>query len=437
MRYLVAKLLVATIFVFNADDAAACSCVSPSFAETFERSANIFTAVVDDRRHQHTPGEATIATSRFRITETFKGTQLFDAIVSYPAGSCGLYLEVGVEYLFFVPDSGLAHLCSGTREAARAIPEISALRSFTSGQSSTLEEPWHFFSEGGGCTFLTGSHAAASDVLGSVSFVGKRAGEDGTLESDSAQLLIRLLIGSPAEHMTLLVAGTAYGAALEQHGRAYAVYAVTGDDAVQILRRLRSATSLRVNVQNQGTGPDIDIEVSTANLAQAGTVEKMLECMSSPAEPQNSTAALEANADGFNLKANSPYVPGFDQLQVGDSLDAVANLFATAAYDGSEWSVRLDHPVFLAIRYSPRGMPSSRDPNDGRIKRVEYVFEPDAAIDEAAARFRAEAIERWPYNWRQTGPNGFRTVWRDFAGRLVTLDRSKLAICVECEYPPP
>ena len=135
-------LFLCAVLGFGLQDAMACSCSALTFAKTYELSANVFTAVISGQYLEQEDDNTTVARSTFTITETFKGARPFDAFVTYPAGPCGLWLEAGVEYLFFAPDSGQIGVCSSTRRTEDATPQIAALKSFVSGESSALEEPW-------------------------------------------------------------------------------------------------------------------------------------------------------------------------------------------------------------------------------------------------------------------------------------------------------
>lgn len=155
-------LFALLIYVSSAPQLAlACSCAGGSLEGKYERSENVFTAVI-------TGGEATnerVGNSPklktyFEATETFKGTIPFEHFSSHADGnSCGISLQVGVEYLIFAPDTGKIGLCSGivavsgVSEQGEAIGSkyVDALRAFKSGKNEGLPEPWQFFEQHGIC----------------------------------------------------------------------------------------------------------------------------------------------------------------------------------------------------------------------------------------------------------------------------------------------
>ena len=69
--------------------------------------------------------------------------------------------------------------------------------------------------------------------------------------------------------MTLTIDGDTY----EPTARAPGVYSVTGDEAEAIVRKTLAAETVRLRLG------DLEIEISTASLADAGTGAQMLECI--------------------------------------------------------------------------------------------------------------------------------------------------------------
>lgn len=141
--------------------AMACSCASPSLENRYEGSENVFTALITGGE---TTGERVGNSSKlrtyFEVTETFKGTIPFDHFSSHADGnSCGISLQVGVEYLVYAPDTGKIGLCSGivpisggSEQAATAGSRyVDALKAFKSGQNESLADPWQFFEQQGIC----------------------------------------------------------------------------------------------------------------------------------------------------------------------------------------------------------------------------------------------------------------------------------------------
>ena len=425
-----ATLVTLAILGFGPGDAAACTCIGPAtFAETYERAANVFTAVVTAEEYVDQADETTIARSKFTVTERFKGELPFEVIESYPGNVCGIWLDVGIEYLFFVADSGLVGACSATREVAHSGPEIAALRSLASGERSDLPQPWSFKSSGDGCTAGTTFDAAGEPASGALTFDVARPRDARVPAFDSAELRVLLAIDKSRDRPSLTVDGTTYRdtASAPNHPAMY----LRGEDAVAILRKAMNADSLHLAVDKEAPAADLDIEVSTVSLTQAGTGAKLLECMTTPAvvaEPRPPPAS-----EAFGLRAESPYVPGFDRPRVGDSLDEVRTAFPKAVRNTLEggWLVRLDHPVFSGILYSyvvPTHVDESRS-RSGTINRILYMF--NESTPESAAEFRDVALRTWPSDERETSGGGYRIAWRDFDGLLVTLDSGRLVISAD------
>lgn len=141
--------------------AMACSCASPSLENRYEQSQNVFTALVTGgKATSERVGNSPKLKTYFEVTEKFKGTIPFDYFSSHADGnSCGISLQVGVEYLIFAPDTGKIGLCSGIvavsgeslQAAAVGSNYVDALRAYASGEHEDLEEPWHFFEQQGIC----------------------------------------------------------------------------------------------------------------------------------------------------------------------------------------------------------------------------------------------------------------------------------------------
>lgn len=146
--------------------AIACSCAGGSLEGNYTRSENVFSAVITGgRATKERVGNSPQLQTTFEVTETFKGTIPFDYFSSHADGnSCGISLQVGVEYLIFAPDTGKIGLCSGivpiseTSQQKEAIgPKyVAALRAFKSGENDSLAEPWQFIEYQDVCT-LSGS----------------------------------------------------------------------------------------------------------------------------------------------------------------------------------------------------------------------------------------------------------------------------------------
>ena len=389
-----AALFLCAVLGFGLQDALACSCSASTFANTYELSANVFTAVITGQYLEQQDDNTTVARSTFTTTVTFKGAQPFAEVLTDPAGPCGLWLETGVAYLFFAPDSGQIGACSATRKTEDAKPEIAALKAFVSGERSELEEPWQFQSSKDGCALRTVFETAAGDGLGFLTLYGKRARAPQVPTFDSAELKMTVETDEGTGQPSLTtVDGTTYQAA-RTAPRFLSTYVIGGDRAVEILRKSMSSDALYLRAGNRGS--DLDTEVSTVNLAQAGTGAKMLECMSFPPIVIPNPQPLPANSDVLNLSTESPYVPGLDQLVVGDRLDGVKTIFPSAVFDALEagWVVRLDHPVFRAVLYSSRRWPTTFDDDGDTIRRVVYLFKDDEDVDYVALQAHVDALEK-------------------------------------------
>ena len=109
-----------------AGDASACKCAERSVEAHYEEARHVFLARVleiqnvrdgakrDGARHFSVSGG-------FRIDEAFKGNpgRLSRIGTGLGGGDCGIRLESGHRYVFFVDASGGAWACSGSREVAR------------------------------------------------------------------------------------------------------------------------------------------------------------------------------------------------------------------------------------------------------------------------------------------------------------------------------
>ena len=231
------------------------------------------------------------------------------------------------------------------------------------------------------------------------------------------------------------VDGTTYQA-IWTAPRPLSTYVIGGDRAVEILRKSMSSDALYLRAGNRGS--DLDTEVSTVESGSSGYRRKDARVHEFPADCDTQSATLPANSDVLNLSTESPYVPGLDQLVVGDRLDGVKTVFPSAVFDALEagWVVRVDHPFFRAVLYSSRRWPTTFDDDGDTIRRVVYLFKDDEDVDYAALQTHVDALEKWPHDQRETTPNGYRTIWRNFDGQIVIVDRQRLLICLEFDWPP-
>ena len=300
LRLWLGVLLAAAVLGTGLRDAQACSCVPFTLESRYESSANVFTAIVTTE-YLEPADERTPIRSLFRVTESFKGGPPFGMFTSHPEdGTCGIDLQEGVEYLFFAPDSGEINYCSGISTTDRARPEIESLRSYVSGESSGVSEPWRFSRYvSGECSlnalfdFGGGFGQGHLRVLAS----NERAvWARGSPQFDFAELAIYLEHRFPTAIETRsplkLAVGSVVYAADWTTGRAHDqetpndgtvraslpdAYVLLGNEVEELLRILTVSDALLVQYDGQGYEPNREVEVRTANLADAGF--EMQECM--------------------------------------------------------------------------------------------------------------------------------------------------------------
>ena len=116
-------LLVAALAVLAPQTCLACSCIVLTTAEKVDLAPAIFTGTVLDRRDSNEGGDVasddviahTVQVSTVHKGEVTAQTQVFTARDS---AACGVNLEVGTEYVFFLDQgsTGSVSLCGGTAE---------------------------------------------------------------------------------------------------------------------------------------------------------------------------------------------------------------------------------------------------------------------------------------------------------------------------------
>ena len=259
------------LFAFGARAAFACSCVVPGFAKRYELTDNVFTAVVIDQQIIPAGDHLTVVQHHFEVSRVFKGDQPFDVLVREQSDVvvCGIPPELGVEYLFFVQNSGRLGACGDPVKTELAGPEIAALDSFASGKRPELAEPWSFSSHDEGCSLRTRFDLVDDGGPGSLELLGRRPGRP---SPDFGRAKVNVFPDTdnlPSE-VVLMVDGTTYKPA-----RVFPMYSQTGDEADELLRKTLLADGLRLHLEADGAA----VEISTANLADAGTGAKMLECI--------------------------------------------------------------------------------------------------------------------------------------------------------------
>ena len=280
----------------------ACSCASPSLESRYEGSENVFTALI-------TGGEATgerVGNSPklktyFEATETFKGTIPFEHFSSHANGnSCGISLQVGLEYLIFAPDTGKIGLCSGIvavsgeseQAAAAGSKYVDALRAFKSGQNESLAEPWQFFEQQGICMLSGRFPYGDMRWPASISVTYWTRVPDAVvpnpdkphLNAGFTEMSIRVpgrddLTDYP---LMLSVGDQGYTAQWKEVEYSSARYFVDSDDVPSLITALVGADELRLRSAHPIHG-DIDTEASLVNAGDS--VSKMRQCISS--RPKN------------------------------------------------------------------------------------------------------------------------------------------------------
>jgi hypothetical protein len=250
--------------IFVPKDVFACSCIGSSFAKRYELSANVFTAVVTDERTERISDQSTLVRHAFTVTRAFKGQQAFNDLVSerHDIVSCGTPLKVGAEYLFFIvirrkselPWTAPKELPAPNRRAG-GVPRVDgwlwslALRSYDEG-----------------CSLHTLFEASEENELGAATFSAPKPG----FASAGARVDIAPGGDPRGRDMTLTIDGVTYEPTA---GTLWWFYTVTGDEAEDIVRKTLAAETLRVRLG------DLELQISTANLADAGTGAQMLECI--------------------------------------------------------------------------------------------------------------------------------------------------------------
>ena len=155
----------------------------------------------------------------------------------------------------------------------QAGPEIAAIEAFASGKRSELLEPWFFLSYDESCTLTTRLDAEDGRAQGGLTLDGWKAGHASPTYGRA-----KIDIYPPAEGrysgLKLVVQGTTYEPAFVVFR-----YSLTRDEADDALRKILAADSFAVQWRSDDTGADHAIDVSTANLADAGTTAAMLECI--------------------------------------------------------------------------------------------------------------------------------------------------------------
>jgi hypothetical protein len=256
-------------------------CAGSTLETRYEESANVFMAVIDEEYLDPADKRRPVR-STFTITEKFKGTPPFAAFTTSRRrsdrsdDSCDIALQVGAEYLFFAPDSGAIESCSVFKRD-QAERQIAALRSFISGNSADLAEPWHFYGAAeSGCRLITTFDIGSPATL--VISTSRRQATQAPVTELTIQPGGSIPNGRDRNPRPLLltVNYVEYSAAWTP---ARHLYGLAGNDVEALLRELTMSRTLHVRHDANGFGPSFDVEVRTTNLGDAGV--KMLDCIRS------------------------------------------------------------------------------------------------------------------------------------------------------------
>jgi len=131
----------------------ACSCAYFTLDYEYESSTNVFTAVVTSAKIDKKGN----VVAGFEVTEVFKGDIPFEKLETHATGPCATLTTVGLEYLFFLGDSGGFSMCTApiTLRPDRNEPWLELLKAYKSGETPNLSSPWHYNEYDGACYLVT------------------------------------------------------------------------------------------------------------------------------------------------------------------------------------------------------------------------------------------------------------------------------------------
>ncbi len=276
----------------------ACSCARPPLEARYERSENVFTALITGGR---ATSEGVDRSPRlktyFEVTETFKGSIPFNHFSSHAdSNSCGISLQVGVEYLVFAPDTGKIGLCSGiiavSGDSGQAVTEgsgfVDALRAFKTGAHKILAEPWQFVEQAGICklsgrfSYRDGGYPASVHVTYWTRLPDNVVPNPD--EPDRKAGFTQMTVWVPGRDdltdypLSLKVGDQDYIAWWQEVEYRGARYFVDSDDVPDLIAALVNAEEIRMKSAHPRYG-DVD---TAASLLNAGdSVSRMHQCMSS------------------------------------------------------------------------------------------------------------------------------------------------------------
>lgn len=273
----------------------ACSCNSPLLQVLYERSANVFAARVTGGE---TTGELQGNSPKIRMffteTERFKGTVPFDHLSSHAeGGTCGLSLQIGVEYLVFAPDTGRIGLCTGIMPISGSTNPsqdlgsryVAALRAFKWGQTDAIAEPWYFHESRGRCSLYGRFPYRNADLIGDIVIEYRATDDPRAAETGTAQLragFTRMQIRVPDRvdftsfPLTLSVGSGNYVARWYEGTERRKSYYVDSDDVSGFVSDLVAADAVRLQSGHPLFG-HVDTQASLDNAGDS--VLRMQACM--------------------------------------------------------------------------------------------------------------------------------------------------------------
>ncbi len=285
-------------FGFSPLSALACSCAPSSLENKFQRNDNVFSAIVTGGAITgELVGNSSKLKTTFYVTESFKGTVPFDHFNSHADGnSCGISLQVGVEHLIFAPNSGDIGLCSGivavsgVSDAGQEVGKnyVEALRSFTSGKSNALTEPWFFVATEESCRIWVGFTYADIPFPANLSVIYRKLPPQNTVEEpDQPQFqpgFIELAIRVPGRDdldnfpLSLTIDDDEYIAHWKKEQYSGGRYSLQGDDVLRIISALEHSDALHMQSAHPRYG-DVNAEARTSNAGDS--LSRMLSCTQS------------------------------------------------------------------------------------------------------------------------------------------------------------
>jgi len=280
----------------------ACSCKTPTLESRYAASENVFTALmtggeVTDERVGNSPK----LSMYFEVTEIFKGTVPFEHFSGHAGGgTCGISLQIGIEYLFFAPDTGEVGLCSGIlpvsgvadRAALAGSRYLDALRDFKSGKNDDLAEPWQFFERDGICTLSSRfPYGDRGSPAGLRVMYGTRMPDSVVSDADEAQArtaFSEMTVSVPGRYdlkgypLTLEVGDRQYTARWQEVQYSAARYFVDANEVTDLVTKLIDATELRMASAHPTYG-DVSAAASTVNAGDS--IARMAACMTGHSQP--------------------------------------------------------------------------------------------------------------------------------------------------------